>query len=293
MRMTPFIGVFGLLAVVGAGPAYGQSLGTPVFSSLPDSTPANVASLGFQCCATRELGDEIILEANTPRRAGSATVLMSSWSQHSSYPALPAEGYTHPITLNIYEDAAAALAHAPVRSITRLFTIPWRPAASLSCPGAAWMSATDGLCYNGLAFEIEFDLRSLNYDLPSQFIYGVTFNTHMSGYQPLGVAGPYDSLNIGFSPALSPSIGQDVDADVVYWNTTMAPWYSDGGAGGAGTFRADTGWTGLLVGVKFTTSAVPVTSSDCKYGGWQNLVRADFSAFVNQGACVSYVNSQP
>jgi hypothetical protein len=36
---------------------------------------------------------------------------------------------------------------------------------------------------------------------------------------------------------------------------------------------------------------VPRTKDDCKGGGWTDLVRADGTAFKNQGACVSYVNT--
>lgn len=36
---------------------------------------------------------------------------------------------------------------------------------------------------------------------------------------------------------------------------------------------------------------VPLTKDDCKNGGWQNLTRADGSAFRNQGDCIQYVNN--
>jgi hypothetical protein len=36
---------------------------------------------------------------------------------------------------------------------------------------------------------------------------------------------------------------------------------------------------------------LPRTKDDCKGGGWTDLVRADGTAFKNQGACVSYVNT--
>ena len=90
---------------------------------------------------------------------------------------------------------------------------------------------------------------------------------------------------------LVPSVGTDVDPDVVYWNTVHGDWYSDGGAGGSGTLRADYGWAGYPIGVKFTTASVPTSTASCKNGAWQNLVRGDFSAFKNQGDCVSYVAS--
>jgi hypothetical protein len=46
----------------------------------------------------------------------------------------------------------------------------------------------------------------------------------------------------------------------------------------------------VLRGVSFTP-AVPATKDDCKDGGWQTLVRTNGTAFKNQGACVSYVNT--
>jgi hypothetical protein len=263
--------------------------GTVVYDSIPSPTPPNVVSQGYQCCSVAEIGDEITLEADTPRRTGYATVLMSSWSLHSNYPTMSSAGYTHPITLNIYTDAASAAAHSPVKTVTQDFLIPWRPAADPSC-GTAW-KAGDGLCYNGFAFTITFDLRSLNYNLPDQFIYGISYNTNTWGYSPIGAPGPYESLNVGLNSTPPVAVGADVNTDVVYINYQHAAFYTDGGAGGVGTFRPDTGWTPYTPAVQFTTFAMPTTAASCKNGAWQNLVRSDFSSFKNQGACVSYVQT--
>ena len=46
----------------------------------------------------------------------------------------------------------------------------------------------------------------------------------------------------------------------------------------------------VLRGVSFAP-AVPASKDDCKDDGWRDLVRADGSAFKNQGSCVSYVNT--
>lgn len=264
--------------------------GTVVFDSIPNPQPYNVTSLGFQATQAAELGDEIRLEADTPRRAGYATVLMSSWSLHASYPTMPAVGYEHPITLNIYVDDASAQAHQPVKSVTQNFVISWRPAADPGCTGGRWKAA-DGNCYNGFAFPIVFDLRHLNYDLPDQFIYGVEYNTNTWGYSPNNAPGPYESLNVGLNQNPPVGVGVDVNADALFWNTMTAAWYTDGGAGGVGTFRLDPNWTPYTPAVRFTTFAVPSKAGECKNGAWQNLVRADFSPFVNQGACVSYVQT--
>ena len=111
--MKIFSVAIGLTLALGAfsTPAHAQATGTVVFDSIPSPTPGNVVSKGFQCCQTAELGDEVTLEGDTPRRLGFVTVLMSSWSLHSNYPEMPATGYTHPITLNIYRNATEAAAH--------------------------------------------------------------------------------------------------------------------------------------------------------------------------------------
>jgi hypothetical protein len=272
-----FAGALLLCAV----PALAQ--GTVVYDSIPSPTPPNVPSLGFQATATAEFGDEIKLDPLTPRRTGYAIVLMSSWSLRSDYPNLPDAGYTHPITLNIYPDAASAAAHTPVQTVTRNFVIPWRPAPDPTCAGGTAWRAADDLCYNGFAFTITFDLRSLNYDLPEQFIYGIAYNTQSWGYAPLGVSGPYNSLNVGFHVAPPPvAVGTDVNPDELYRSLNT----------GTAGFLPETGWTPYTPAVRFTTFAVPTTAADCKNGAWQNLVRADFTPFKNQGACVSYVQGK-
>jgi hypothetical protein len=283
-----------LLSVVLSVPAFAQT-GTVVYDSIPDPVPGNVPSQGYQCCGTSEFGDRIRLEADTPRRAGYATVLMSSWALHSAYPSLPAVGYTHPITLALYLTAADAVARTPFATVTQTFTIPWRPEADPTCPTATAWRYNATTCFSGFAFEITFDLRGQNLTLPEEFIFGVAFNTNTWGYAPLGVGGPYESLNVGTSNVgnvgVPPSVGTDVAPDEVYWNTVHASSYTDGGAGGTGTFRADTGWTGYAPAAAFTTFAVPATTAECKNGAWENLVRTDFTPFRNQGACVAYVNT--
>ena len=72
------------------------------------------------------------------------------------------------------------------------------------------------------------------------------------------------------------------DADVVYWNTTIAAWYSDRGALARERFER-TRMGGISDWREVHAVALPSTAASCKNGAWQNLVRADFSAFKNQG----------
>ncbi len=271
-----------------------QSLapGTVVYDSIPNPIPPNVVSQPFQAQQTLEFGDLVQLESDTPRRLGYTTLLMSNWALASDYPALPDAGFSHPITLNIYADVASATAGTPIATVTQSFVIPWRPAADPTCPngGTAWRAA-NGNCYNGLATPITFDLRSLNFDLPETFVYGIAYNTQSYGKNPIGQPGPYNSLNVGLHSTPPVPVGVDVNPNAVVWNTLTAAWYTDSGTGGVGTFREDTNWAPYTPAIQFNTFAVPVTIESCKYGAWLNLVRTDFSRFGNQGDCVSYVKT--
>jgi hypothetical protein len=75
----------------------------------------------------------------------------------------------------------------------------------------------------------------------------------------------------------------------VFWNTSYAGFYADGGAGGVGTFRQDTNWAGDVPAVQFTATAPSPTNKDqCKNGGWQQF---NSPTFKNQGDCIQFVNT--
>jgi hypothetical protein len=237
---------------------------TIVFDSIPVPTPFNVPSQPFQAQQTAEFGDAITL-AGTARKAVSVTILMSGWAKFSSYPTMSPAGFVHPVTVNLYSDNAHAVAHNPdLGSFTQNVLMSWRPEADPTCPntgygaGFGWR-ASDNACYNGYAFPITVSLGGVT--LPSTFIYGIAYNTQTWGYAPIGFDGPYTSLNVGLKgttgPPLVPgvpSIGTDNDPNAVYWNTKTASLYTDGGAGGTGTFRLDTNWAPYIPAVRFSTT---------------------------------------
>jgi hypothetical protein len=212
----------------------------PVYDSIPSPTPPNVPSQGFQCCQVSEIGDQVAL-AGTARKGVSATVLMSNWAVHATYPAMSAAGFTHPITLNIYSDASHAAAHTPdVASVTQNVLIPWRPAADPTCSTPTAWRAGNGSCYNGYAVPIVFSLAGVT--LPNTFIYGVSYNTNTWGYGPIGAGGPYESLNVGLNSTPPVAVGTNVDPDNA--------WISTGNPSSA--FAPQTGWAPYTPAVKFT-----------------------------------------
>jgi hypothetical protein len=171
--------------------------------------------------------------------------------------------WNHPVTLNLYNvdnSGANPALGTLIATQTITFAIPWRPAADPTCQTKTTGRASDGTCYNGLAFTITFDFTGTVG--PDQIIYGVAFNTNTLEYQPIGQPGPYESLNFGLAQ-VAPTVGTNPFPDTAYWNTQTAGNYSDGGAGGVGVFRRDTGWIDPTLGplsgaVSFNaTAAVP------------------------------------
>ena len=272
--------------VIAAGPG-----GSVIYDSTPHPLPPNLPSLSYQATQTAEFGDQVEF-AGVERRLLSATVTMSAWALASDWPAYPAAGWQHPITLNLYDlnTADPTRPGTLIGSVTQTFDVPWRPAADPTCPGGTAWRASDGSCYNGYAFNITFDLSASAITVPDEVVFGIAYNTQTWGASPIGVGGPYNSLNVGVTAG--PSVGVNADLDDVFWNTSTAGWYADGGANGVGEFRQDTVWAPYQPAVSFSAGFPTATTKNaCKGDGWKALARSDGSTFKNQGDCIQYVNT--
>lgn len=222
-----------------------------VFSNLPSTLPGNVPSEAFQATQSSEFGGQIVLAPGS-RTNPVVTVMMSSWGCQTgggvTCVTTPGAEFSHPITLSIYSVNADNSPGSLLAQDTQTFFMPYRPSAdNVDCTGGAW--SPDGVnCFNGKAFNISFDLGGQHVTLPDDVIVSIAFNTTTWGYEPIGSAFcggncPYDSLNVGLVSG-PPSVGTDPLPDVAYQNTATAANYADGGAGGVGIFRLDTGWSG-------------------------------------------------
>jgi hypothetical protein len=278
-----------------------------VYDSIGSTVPGNVPSQPFQAQQTSQFGDRVVLEAG-PRNLTSVTVLMSSWGCESGSWNLgdclttPAATFSHPLTLTIYNPPSAGLGvGTTIISSTQTFDIPFRPSASTNCTGANAGKWSDGTtCYNGFATPVTFTFDG-TVVLPSDLIWGLSFNTSGYGASPLGYSSAcaitvqgcgYDALNVGLSQAAAPIVGTDLASDGVYWDTDTAGYYCDGGTAGVGTFRSDAPcWTGFRPMARIQTSdptVGPPTSKDlCKKDGWKTF---NNPSFKNQGDCVSFSN---
>jgi hypothetical protein len=228
---------------------------TTIYSSMPNPQPSNLPSQPYQAQQTAEFGS-LVNFAGSARDLSTVSVLMSSWALKSMYAAEgAANGYSVPLTLSLYNVGAGNTVGTLLSSRSQTITAPWRPEADPSCPnGTAWRDAS-GACFNGMAFNVDFDFTGVT--VPDSLIFGLSFNTQSWGASPTGVDGPSNSLNFGLTQG-APSIGSTL-AGTAYWNTSTAGLYTDGGAGGVGTFRQDTGWGSYVAAAQF--SAVPEPTS--------------------------------
>ena len=248
-------------------PSGGGYAPTPVviYNSNPSPLPGNVVSQGFQCCEVDEVGDQIAFAPGTPRNLQSATVTMSDWAIRSDYPGVgDATGWDHPLTLSVYAVGPNDLAGNPTKgstlaTTTQVVHIPWRPEADpINCPinptkFQSTPGAPDTNCFNGLAFQVTFDLSVFNLTAPSQVVWGLAHNTQTRGYNPIGTPGPYNSLNVGVDGTAS--VGTQVNPAAAWISGGTYP-YCDASLG-TGVLRPDVNcgannWAGYAPQIRFT-----------------------------------------
>ena len=306
--------VFGLIGISSLTSVAFAAAPTIVYNAIPNPLPANVPSLGYEATSTSEFGDYIHL-GGTDRVLNTVTVTMSDWAEYSTYATNPtyssnSSSWTYPITLNIYSNQLGAngVPDDLLATITSPITIPWRPAGNPSCAntgygaGFAYM-ASDGNCYDGIAFNASFNMSSLGVTLPNDLIVSVAYNTETYGAVPTGVDGPYDSLNVGVPTSDPVTVGTDDNVNNVFWNTSYGGFYADGGASGVGTFRQDTNWApyGTIAFEITATTPVPtpyifepwngatLLSSQLKKINWTNVydgsgpISYQYQAFSDPG----------
>ncbi len=240
------------------------------FSTLPDALAPNYPSLGYQATSTDEFGDYIQL-GGTDRTLTTISVALSSWACETGSGAgcvtTPEATFDHPITVNVYNvdnSGAVPAVGSLISSVTEVKSIPYRPSAHVDCSGGGWKAA-DGSCNSGIAAAFDFDFSGI--EVPTDIVVSVAYNTNSHGGAPIGSSGPYESLNVVLGAA-APTVGVDENKDEVFWDTSHAGFYTDGGAAGTDTLRVDTGWSdynGLMVEVGVTGATEPASSTVTVY----------------------------
>lgn len=183
-----------------------------VFQNGPDALDLSYVSTGLQAVGYSGLAKYASL-GGTARKLDSCDVTLVSWARYDTNPSngflpwanahpdlvvtpkpgisVPGDsgGYYHPVTLSFYDYANDGVteSYRLLTSRTVQALIPWRP--STLADGVTAYS------YNGYAFRVPFSFPD-GVILPQDVWIAVTFNTSSYGTNPVGVSGPYDSLNI-------------------------------------------------------------------------------------------------
>ncbi|MDB4638441.1 DUF5011 domain-containing protein [bacterium] len=229
-----------------------------LFQRIPEIDQPSYPSYGLNGKPDIGLGDLVDLETDN-QRLESVDVAMVNFAQAATWPQLAeenSEGYLYPLTLTIYRVLGDDL--FLVTEKTQDVLIPWRPA-----------TLDDGgeYPYGGRAFRARFNFTEEKF-LAGNLALVISYNTSEGGPAPLGVAGPYDSLNVALNDD-TPLVGSDDNPSRVVRQTASRIYQS----GAFGT-RAP-----MFVVRGFPAS--PVTGQPIEAGGY--LVRAtvddgDFTA---------------
>jgi hypothetical protein len=236
-----------------ASPA--RAAGAPIFDSIPVGYDGTDPSLGFGATGTAELGQHVQF-AGTDRHLETVTVGLTSWAcetgvwNQGCLTVTPNGSFALPITVNVYaalpdSDVDGTLPGAVLATLTQSVDVPYRPTSDpVNCVGeqAGWyFDAASSSCLPALAFTATYDFALQGVVLPDDAIVAVAFDS-------AALPGKSDALNA--SLRLTPTeTGTDPDPDNLFWNTSVAAYYTDNGAGGVGILRSDSDWasTGLLV----------------------------------------------
>jgi hypothetical protein len=245
MKKMVSIGALALVAAAGTLNA------STIYNSIQSPLAGSYPSLGYQATQTSELGDRVSF-GGAARDLTTVSVTMVNWAKYEDYNVggqyydqgqWVGNGFTHDLTFNIYQPGTGTSHGSLIASITQPTFIEYRPT---------------GWGFNGFAQNVTFDFTSLNVALPEDVVWGIAYSTQTYGASPLGINGPYNSLNVGLNPAGDGGVTVgSTDLDALFWNTSTAAWYADSGAAGAGIFREDTDWAGYNPMVQFNAVPTP------------------------------------
>ncbi len=262
----------GLLAAVAAlgltaASASAAKIPHSVLYASTDPGAGNIPSVGVEAYGFNQIGDEVLLRRVA--KIKSVAVQLSSWTCQTGAwntgdcHTTAGATFKTPITLNLYRASSTDSMNettpgALIATVTRTFTIPYRPSASPKCVGVQageWFKKGQG-CFNGLAHTIGFTLTGLKKTLPKDVVWGVSYNSDTSGPEPLhGTNSPTDSLNVGLAPVVR--AGHQRFPGGIFWDTRFAG-FSCGSPFVPGDFNLDNAggcWAGDVPAVQFNATS--------------------------------------
>lgn len=231
MKRTTMIALAGMIGATMVVPTIADAATSgAVYDSTPAKGTVSVPSVGPEAYSFDQVGNEVILKQHrAPIRHVSAT--MESWACQSGdwtngCVTTPGSTFKAPITLHLYryshpQATGEVTPGKQIMSVTKTFDIRYRPRSEAACGlenGVPTMfTGRDGACHHGIAQNISFPI---NRKLGNDIVWTVSYNTNTSGPNPLGHAGPMDSLNVGLTTATS--AGHDRFPGTIFWDTRYA-----------------------------------------------------------------------
>jgi hypothetical protein len=250
-----------------------------VYNNIPAPLPGNLPSEAFQATQSAEFGGEVGL-AGTDRQDPTITITMSSWGcgtsgtwNNNNCVTTPGATFSQPLTLNIYSVLPSGEPGGLISSVTNTYNIPFRPSVDPTCTLSnlgKWKDA-NGVCNNGIANNVVFNLAGRGVSLPDKAILSIAFDTSSWGENPKGTGTacfstsqgcPYDSLNFALNTIGAPSVGTLPRPDDAYQNSATPGNYCDGVS--TGIFRLDQAtvspscnWTGFQPAISIDATPGP------------------------------------
>ena len=237
-----------------------------IYSDLTGTPSAGLGSLGFEAYGAAEFGGIVQPDYTNGSVVTGATVQMVNYACHftcatsfagsNGYTGFGnATGYNAKLTLSLYNvDPVTGQVGSLIQSDAITTLIDW---------------ATNSPLVQAATFTFAAPVSG-------DFIYGLSFNTQDYGASPTGLAGPYNSLNVGLTldlpttgtnPALINVSGDPASIpstnyyDSAYWNNQNGLWLS---GGIQGVFSQDSqwvsaGWGSGVIAFDATNSPEPAT----------------------------------
>lgn len=211
-----------------------------VYQTIPSVQPVGSPSLAFAAHGIHEYGSLAVL-GGTARGLERVEIALVSWACEKGYyhlvtkPCVTGEGtgFEHPVRVNIYAENEDGTLGELLGTREEQIFVPFRPSSDdEKCEpleeGHRFYDEASDECHLGLYFVASFDFSGLDVRLPDRVIVSTTFNTSVSGYEPLGAdaAGiaSIDLLSLAIGGAVPAVVGTVESALYVYWKDLVEPF---------------------------------------------------------------------
>lgn len=210
-----------------------------VFNQIPATLDLSYTSYSFTANRSRALGNYVQL-AGTERYLNAVTVTMVTWAKQSDFISSTyadytnAAGWSHYVEVVLYavDNSGASPTLNYLASSGGNVLIPWRPTV---VPPGYPETGTSPYPYEGFAFNLGFQFDG-SVQLPNQLVVSVNYDTQNFGYDPMGVPGPFNQLNVAADTYVTPTVGTDLGSSVYVSQKNGTEYVStlNGNSGGAG-----------------------------------------------------------